>query len=118
MTVEADIYATLQALVGGRVFPDVAPLDTPRPYLTYQQIGGRPIHYTDNATPGLKHGYFQINVWAGTRASAAALSLQIEDAFRAQAQMAVIPESGPIAQREPDLNLYGTVQDFSIWSSR
>ncbi len=41
MTVEADIFNALSPLVGGRVFPDDAPFDTVKPYITEQQIGVR-----------------------------------------------------------------------------
>lgn len=118
MTVEASLFAVLSPLFGGRVFPDVAPVKTPRPYCTYQQIGGQAINYTDNAVPDQQHGLFQINVWAATRAEAASLARQIEDALRTSSAFAARPESAPIAQHEPDLDLYGTLQDFGIWSAR
>lgn len=118
MTVEAQIVTTLTSLVSGRIFPDVAPLNTTRPYITYQQIGGQAINYTSADTPNRQNGYFQINTWAATRTAAAALALQIEDAMRAATAFVATPQTAPIAQHEPDLNLYGTIQDFNIWSSR
>lgn len=119
MTVEADIYSALSGLVGGRVFPDVAPLNTTRPYVTYQQIGGKPINYVENsAAPTLQHGFFQFNVWAASRAEAASLTKQLADTLRTSSAFTARPDSEPIAQHEPDLDLYGTIQDFSIWSAR
>ena len=118
MTVESDLFDTLKGLVSNRVFPDVAPFDTARPYITYQQIGGRAVSYVDNATPDRKNGYFQINVWAETRLEAAALALQVETALCGTAVFAARPIAAPIATHEPDLNRYGTMQDFTIWSAR
>lgn len=118
MTVEADIFALLQGLVGGRVFPDVAPFGTARPYLTYQQIGGEVINYTDAQLPDKQNGYFQINVWAASRVEAAALALQVDTAFRSASAFQAEPQAGPIATHDTDLELYGTIQDFSIWSAR
>lgn len=118
MTVEADIFSLLKGLVGNRVFPDVAPFETERPYLTYQQVGGTPLSFIDNTVPGAKHGLFQVNVWADTRAAAAALALQVEAAFIGATAFQARPASGQIGQHEPDLNRYGTVQDFDVWSSR
>lgn len=118
MTVEADIYTALTGLVGGRVFPDVAPLNTTQPYITYQQIGGKPINYVENTAPTLQHGFFQFNVWAASRAEAASLTKQLTDTLRASSAFTASPESEPIAQHEPDLGLYGTIQDFSLWSAR
>lgn len=118
MTVESEIVATLGPLVGGRVFPDDAPFGTARPYITYQQIGGLPIVYTSNDIPDGKVGYFQFNTWAASRMSAAALQLDIESALLQASAFSATVNSGPIATREPDLGLYGTIQDFSIWSPR
>lgn len=118
MTVEAGIFAALSPLFAGRVYPDVAPAGTAAPYCTYQQIGGRVIRYTDNVTPDKKHGSFQINVWAASRVQAAALALQVEDALLASTAFVAEIESGPIARHEPDTGLYGTTQDFGLWSAR
>src|SRR5574338_499613 len=114
MTVEADLVATLVPLCP-RVFPDVAPFDTPRPYLTYQQIGGEVLRPLAREVPDKQNGYFQINVWADTRAGAANLALQIEAALRQAVVFQSGPLSAPIAEHEPDLERYGTRQDFSIW---
>lgn len=118
MTVESSLFSLLSPLAGGRVFPDVAPLSTPRPYITYQQIGGRVLAPLSGTVPDKQHGLFQVNVWADSRAAAAALALQVESAFRQATVFQAKPDSAPIAQHEPDLSLYGTIQDFSIWSLR
>ena len=118
MTVESEIYAALSPLVGGRVFPDDAPFDTERPYITYQQIGGLPIGYVSQEIPDGKVGYFQFNGWAASRMAAAALQLAIETALLQAAAFSATVDSGPISTREADLGLYGTIQDFSIWSPR
>lgn len=118
MTVETAIFDALKTLVGNRVFPDVAPWETARPYITYQQIGGQVIRPLDRVVPDKKHGIFQVNVWADTRADAAAMALQVESALIQAAAFLCKPEGAPIANHEPDLNRYGTIQDFSIWSSR
>jgi hypothetical protein len=34
------VFQALTGLVGGRVYPDIAPTNTPRPYITWQQVGG------------------------------------------------------------------------------
>lgn len=117
MTVESDIFDTLKTLVGNRVFPDVAPFNTTRPYITYQQIGGRSINYIDPTAPDLRNGMFQVNCWADTRMAANALSRQVESAFRSATVFQSRPDSDILANHEPDLDRYGTIQTFSIWSS-
>lgn len=118
MTVESDIFDLLKGLVSNRVYPDAAPVSTTRPYITYHQIGGMPISYVENTVPDHKHGMFQVNVWTDTRASASSLALQIEAAFIGSSAFQARADSGIRAEHEPDMNLYGASQDFSIWSVR
>lgn len=118
MTVESDIFDTLKTLVSNRVFPDVAPWNTTRPYITYQQVGGRVIKPIDRVVPDKQNGLFQVNCWADTRMGASSLALQVESALTTSTAFACKPEGAPIANHEPDLDRYGTMQDFSIWSSR
>lgn len=118
MGFEVEIYNTLKGLVGNRIFPDVAPLSTQRPYITWQKIGGRSINYTDNTIPTEQHSRVQINVWADTRLSANNIAKQVEDALRQATNISAAPEAESMADHDPDLNLYGTIQDFSILSSR
>lgn len=118
MTVEASIYALLSPLVGGRVFPDVAPFNTQRPYVTYQQIGGEVINPLGGGVPDKQNGYFQVNVWASKRSEAAALALQIEAAFRTATVFVARPMAAPIAQRDEDVGICSTQQEFSVWSAR
>ncbi len=118
MTVEADIFNALAALVSNRVFPDIAPLDTPLPYITFQQIGGEALGYVENTVPDAKNGRFQVDVWAQTRSQCAALALQIEAALVQSAAFQARAVGAPANQYEPDTKLYGSLQDFSVWSTR
>jgi hypothetical protein len=117
MTVEADIYTVLSAICP-RTFPDVAPTSTARPYVTFQQIGGQVINPLANEVPDKQNGEFQISVWADTRAQASSTMLQIEAAMRQATTFHAKPLSAPASDHDPDMQLYGSRQDFSIWSSR
>lgn len=68
--------------------------------------------------PSMKNGRYQVNVWAVDRAGAAALALQIESALVLSTAFQASAEGAPVALHEPDLKLYGSMQDFSIWSDR
>jgi hypothetical protein len=115
MTVEAAIFVTLKALVANRVYRDLAPQTvTALPRITFQQVGGQAINFLAGV-PSKKNAVFQINVWAATRDAAAALSRQVEDAMRGAATVQVSVNAAPVAVWEPDTELYGTRQDFSIW---
>lgn len=117
MSVESDLKTVL-ATACARVFPDFAPVNTTRPYLTYQQIGGEVINFTSNDLADLKNGEFQVNVWADSRASAASTMLAIEAALRASAVFTAQPMSAPVADYDADVPVYGARQDWSIWSTR
>lgn len=115
MSIETTLVSSLQALVAGRCYPDVAPELTARPYITYQQVGGAALNFIDPAVPSKKNGRFQINVWADSRAQAAPLAGQIEDALRAVPSLQTTVLGAPVATYEPDTKLRGTRQDFSFW---
>lgn len=118
MIAESAVFALLSPLCGGRCFPDVAPLDTARPYVTYQRIGGDTLNYTDKSLPDNEHAEFQVNVFADTRLQASALATQIETAFIGAATFNAEPASRPVADYDHDFARYISRQDFSIWSAR
>jgi hypothetical protein len=114
MTVESQIYNALKGLVTGQhvyaiTIPDTV---TARTYITYQQVGGDAVNFLDSAKPGKKNARFQVNVWAPTAHQAAALSRLTEDAMRTINSFVL---GAPVSTSEPDLNIFGTRQDFSIW---
>ena len=115
MTVESMLFDALKGLVSNRVFPDIAPDLTPRPYITYQQVGGVAVNFLDPTIPSKSNGRIQVNVWADTRAQAAALAKQVEDALRAVTALQTTVEGAPIGIFELDTKLRGTMQDFSVW---
>lgn len=115
MSIETSIVSALAGLVAGRVFAEVAPELTATPYITYQQVGGKPVNFLDSAAPSKKNGRFQVNVWADNRAQASPLAGQVEDTLRAVAALQTTVLGAPIATHDPDTKLKGTRQDFSFW---
>lgn len=118
MTTESDIEDLLDALAPGNVFPDKADPETVPPYIVYQQAGGVPLGFVDQLVPGKKNGRFQINVWAETRIQASAIALQAEALFINAAAFTADVLSQPTALRDEETELFGSTQDFSIWSER
>jgi hypothetical protein len=116
MSMEAIVFAALRGLVNDRVFPDVAPPSTERPYITYQQVGGAGVNFIDGSLPGKRNARVQINVWADSRPLASAVARQVEDALRQVAALQPTVLSAPSATYEPDTKLRGTMQDFSFWT--
>lgn len=113
--VEADIYNALSGLVDGRVFPDVAPEGTQKPFITYQQTGGKPVNFIGAEASDKKNARFQVNVWSETRAEASTLARQIENIMVAAPLLAKV-ESGVVATYDAETKARGTLQDFSLWS--
>ena len=118
MTVEASIYAALAPLVANRVFPDLAPLKTVRPFITYSQVGGETLAFLENTLPDKKHGRFQIDVYADSRAACAAVALQVETVMTAAAAFQARAIGAPVSDYEPDVSIFSSMQDFSVWSAR
>lgn len=116
MSLEENLYTLLQAQCP-RVFPDVAPLSTPRPYITYQQIGGDDLAFVDDTLPNTRSPEVQINYWADTRTAAKALALQTRDALMVSPAMQARPIGGIVDDFDDDMQRYGSRQDFSIWAS-
>lgn len=117
MSLESDLVTRLQT-VCTRVYPDFAPPTTPRPYVTYQRIGGDALNYIDNAIPTTRHASVQVNVWADTRLSATTLIGQIEDALRTASAFTARPQSAALDDYDADVPVYSTLMDFDIWATR
>jgi hypothetical protein len=117
MSLDSDLCALLKTICP-RAFPDVAPVATVRPYVTYQQIGGRVTNYVDNTVPSSENAEFQINVWSATRKEAKLIALQIEAALISANAFQARPVAAARSDYEPDMEIYGSLQDFSIWANR
>lgn len=117
MSMEADLVTLLQVRCA-RVYPLVAPLSTPRPYITWQHIGGRPQRFTENTAASKRHSMVQINVWAATVLEAVTLIRQLEDDLCASTAFEAVPDSEPIGQQHADFETCGAQQDFSIFANR
>lgn len=115
---EATLYGLLSSLVGGRVFPDVAPLTTAKPYITWQQIGGDVINTLANEVASKRNSMVQINVWSSSRLQANQIIQQVETVLVTSSALIARPLSAFVARYEEGANLYGAEQDFSIWSDR
>lgn len=116
MNIETQIYAALQGLVGGRCFPDVAPEQTARPYVTFQNVGGQPISFLDAAIPDREFSRVQVNVWADTRIQASDLGRVIERTLRAMTELQTDVLTGRSATFDEATQYRGTMQDFSFFT--
>lgn len=118
MTVGTDLFDTVKALVGNRVYPDLAPTGTVAPYIVYQQVGGEAPTFLERAVPSKKNGRFQITPWTATREATSALAVLIESAMVAATAFQAKPLGAPVALYDEDTKLRGSTQDFTVWSER
>lgn len=115
MIVEAQVFQALKALVDGRVYPDVAPAGSARPYIVYQQVGGAVINFLDPNIPSKRNSWMQVCVWAEVRIEASGLIEQAELALRGAADLSVAVQAAPVSVYDDETQLRGARQDFSIW---
>ncbi|USX25783.1 DUF3168 domain-containing protein [Oxalobacteraceae bacterium OTU3CINTB1] len=115
MSLDAQLFAALSPLVNGEVYPDVAPDGVARPYITYQQVGGDVVNYTEGSIPDRRNARVQINVWAETRLGASSLSELVEDTLRPITELQTSVIGARASVYEPETKLRGARQDFSIW---
>lgn len=118
MSLESHLFNTLQALVGGRVYPDLAPDKVATPYVVYQQIGGESPTFLERGLPSKRNARVQVAVWSTTRAEASAISLQAEAALVAATVFDARPIGDRTATYDPDAALRGARQDFTVWLDR
>ena len=114
MSIEADIVAVVGPLCGARFYPDFAPANVARPYVTYSQVGGVSVNPLNGSAPHMELARIQFNVWADSRIASSELMRQIETALRVN-PLAGQPVGALIARSEEPLSLYGAQQDFAFW---
>lgn len=110
------ILTTALAGLCPRVYPDIAPEGEPRPYITWQRVGGSAVNFIDATVPSKKNARVQVNVWADTRLEADDLAAQVEDTLRAVLALQTTVLGAPTAVYEPETKLKGSMQDFSFWT--
>jgi hypothetical protein len=109
---EAAIFNALKTLVGNRCYPDVAPEGVARPFIVYQQVGGRSFNFLESAPVGLRNASVQVSCWANSRQAANDLARNAENAMLAIKATAL---GAFVGVYEEDTRLYGAQQDFSIF---
>ena len=117
MTMETDLLALLLTKCP-RVFPDVAPSGTAKPFVTWQGIGGESLTFLDNTAPNKRKTLMQINAWATTRMQSLQICRDIESDLRISSAFIAKPQGEPMSTYENDAQLYGCVQRFEIISNR
>lgn len=114
MNADQAVYEAIKNLAP--TYPDVAPESAPVPRVVYQQVGGPEVVFQESSDPGVDTGRIQVTVWARSRLAAANLSKLIKSTLRQAPIIQVTPVGARIAVYEKDTQLYGSRQDFMVWS--
>ena len=114
---EVDLVSLLKTQCA-QTFPDIAPQDVAPPYITWQSLGGESRYTLANTPIDKRNTLMQINVWSTTRAEALAMIRSIEDAMCASVAFLATPGGEALSTYEPDTQLYGCIQIYSIWATR
>ena len=115
MTIESDLQSALAATVSGRAFPLTAPFSTTKPFVIYQQVGGEAVSFYELAMPSKRNGVFQVRVWDKTLVGAVAVARAIEVALVTSNTLRATPIGALVTDYGDEVDLYGTIQQFSIW---
>ena len=112
MMVEQQLFAALNALVSGRMYPMVAPDSPITPYIVYQNISNKPEVCLAGNTP-IQNTRMQIDAYDKTYLGVKTLKASIDTAMLAASLRNV-----PLNQQdiyESAVKLYRIQQDYSIW---
>jgi hypothetical protein len=113
MSLESNLYAVLST-VCDNVYPDFAPEDTPRPFITWEQVGGSAIKPLGKSVPNVREAMIQISVWSETRLGTSQLMLLVDSAMRTATQFAARPDAEMMSTADQETGLRGAIQDFVI----
>lgn len=125
MALEEELIRRLK-LQSTRVFSPTATFNTPRPYVTWQHIGGQAVRYVDNTAPDKRNAFIQINAWADNKKAALDLLRKIEEelCIVTDGKFVAVPMEEPSDayiegnEGQQPGQLCGALQTFRVWGVR
>ena len=108
-------YAGLAALVGVRVYPDVAPIGVATPYVVWSEVGTTPMNNMAGDAPTLNNYRVQVVCLAVSALAARNVAAQARAAMQAASQFKALEIDFASADFEDGSKVYGARSDFSIW---
>ena len=80
MSIQSDIIAALAGVAGGRVYPQAAPADAPRPFVIYRRVNQDPLGTLDGFE-GSINSVFSFDCYADNYAAALATADSVRAAI-------------------------------------
>lgn len=113
-TIEEQLFAVLNAVAPGAVYPNVVSLDLPMPYVVYKVMES-PVETTlDSQTPPLDNTLFELDCWGRTYPDAVGLAATVLAALQSWSVLGVQKNSAHDLYEE-DVKAYRRVFEFSVW---
>jgi len=120
MTMQSDLYSALgtfsglSALVGARIYPDVADQEAITPRVVWQEVSNVPQNGLDGHN-NLDNYRIQVTSWAVSGTLARSVDAQVRLAMAAATAFTSLCVDNRSLGFEPDTKLHGVQSDFSIW---
>lgn len=108
-------HAGLAALVGVRVYPDVAPIGVAAPYVVWNEVGATPMNNMSGDAPSLNNYRVQVVSLGVTALQARNVAVQVRAAMQAASQFKSLEVDFASADFEDGSKIYGARSDYSIW---
>ena len=110
--IQEQVFAATSSLVGGRMYPNVAPNNVQKPYLVYMRVSSQPENTLADGVP-IENTRVQIDCFDTTYAAVVALAESVKAALRASeiTSLLILEQD----QFEPDAQLHRVILDFSLW---
>jgi hypothetical protein len=110
--IQEQVFAAASSLVGGRMYPNVAPNNVQKPYLVYMRVSSKPENTLADGVP-IENTRVQIDCFDTTYAAVVALAEGVKAALRASeiTSLLILEQD----QFEPDAQLHRVILDFSLW---
>jgi hypothetical protein len=108
-------YAGLSALVGARVYPDVAPSNVVCPYVVWSEVSNSPMSNIGSGVPDSNNYRVQVMVIALTALNAREVAEQVRNAARAATTIKCVELDYASADFDVDSKRFGVRVDLSVW---
>lgn len=110
-------YAGVSALVGTRIYPDVADQDCARPFIVWMELETEQMNSLAGSveSSGLTNYLIEITSWAVSRTASRELDAQVRLAMIAATSFKSLLSNAQTLGQEPDTKLFGYQSDFSVW---
>jgi hypothetical protein len=113
-TIEEQLFAVLNAVAPGAVYPLAARQDLPMPYVVYRCMPSPVENVLDSQTPPIGNTVFELDCWGRTYPDAVNLAATVLGALQAWSVRGTQRNSAHDLFEE-DVKAYRRVFEFSVW---